>query len=69
MANITGQEKFSPGLFDIAQDINGGLPLRLNTHSGSLASHSKPEVATVRLTACALTGIRVRLCQRRAAGR
>ena len=29
MANITGKDKFSPGLFDITQDINGGLPLQV----------------------------------------
>ncbi|MFN0120144.1 MAG: family 3 adenylate cyclase [Blastocatellia bacterium] len=29
MANITGKQMFSPGLFDLAQDINGGLPLQV----------------------------------------
>jgi class 3 adenylate cyclase len=27
MTNITGKDKFLPGLFDLTQDINGGLPL------------------------------------------
>jgi class 3 adenylate cyclase len=29
MANIAGREVFSPGLFDLTQDINGGLPLQV----------------------------------------
>lgn len=29
MANITGKDRFLPGLFDLAQDINGGLPLQV----------------------------------------
>lgn len=29
MANIAGKEIFSPGLFDLTQDINGGLPLQV----------------------------------------
>lgn len=29
MANIAGKETFSPGLFDLTQDINGGLPLQV----------------------------------------
>ena len=29
MANITGKDRFLPGLFDLTQDINGGLPLQV----------------------------------------
>jgi class 3 adenylate cyclase len=29
MATVTSKEKFSPGLFDLTQDINGGLPLQV----------------------------------------
>jgi class 3 adenylate cyclase len=29
MAGITGKDRFSPGLFDIPQDITGGLPLQV----------------------------------------
>jgi len=29
MANISGKDRFSPGLFDLTQDIAGGLPLQV----------------------------------------